>query len=93
MKKTIITMLAALAFTSASGAYAQSAVHTQSPAMNLCSFAAIFGFACASPGVQHDRERDHPRAVPEINARSGTQALALLFGALLLGAEGYRRRS
>ena len=86
-------MLAALAFTSASGAYAQSVVHVQPPGMNFCSVAAMFGFRCALPSGQHDAERDHPRAVPEINARSGTQALALLFGALLLGAEGYRRRS
>jgi len=37
--------------------------------------------------------KDKPRAVPEIDAASGTLALAFVGGVLLLGAERLRRRS
>jgi len=37
--------------------------------------------------------KDKPRAVPEIDATSGTLALAFVGGVLLLGSERLRRRS
>ena len=86
MKKYLMAVLAALAFAGSSGAFAQIAVPGQAGGF-ICSIIQLFGGNCP-PAL-----KPKPRAVPEINARSSAPAIALLFGVLLIGAEGYRRRS
>ena len=51
---------------------------------------ALAKFCSAQPS--HPKCKREIRAVPEIDAASGTQAIALILGAVLLGAESLRRR-
>ena len=104
-KKTIIGVAALLLLpmlTSVAGATSGTApsvtVQTQPPGSVLVT--ATSGttsqqWTIALPDIQWDLfkiRRQPPRVVPEINATAGTQALALVIGATLLGAEGLRRR-
>lgn len=85
MKKLICAMVASLAlsFSISTPAYAGSLTSF------LCSFPLFerFQFCAKKPSTPPP-----VAAVPEIDAASGAQAIALVAGVLLLGAERLRRR-
>ena len=82
MKKSILCLAAILALLTVAG----SASATPSERRDR---------ACAqSQSPNHRQCADaRVRAVPEIDSTSGTQAIALILGVMLLGAERLRRRA
>lgn len=83
MKNGILPLVAILCLTlGASGAYAGDRVNNDSEPVKKIKVQKI--------KVQKKAKK---RAVPEIDAASGTQALALVCGVLLIGTERLRRRS
>ncbi len=88
MKKSILGIAAAVSLLGmASSANAQSA---DRPTISIDRQAILARFCSRYPAARICGRPVH--TVPEIDASSGTQALALVLGAGLLGAEGLRRR-
>ena len=89
MKKSILSIAAAVSLLAMTGAANAQSVDRERITIDreaiLAQFCSRYPAAriCSGPQV---------RAVPEIDASSGTQALALVLGVGLLGAEGLRRR-
>lgn len=89
MKRSILGVAAALSlFAFAGSASAQSSTDWSS--INIDQDALLARFCERYPQARICQSQIH--AVPEIDARSGTQALALVLGGALLGAEVLRRR-
>mgnify|MGYP003381756429 FL=1 len=91
MKKSILSIVAMAAVLIMSGsANAQSANGLQNSAADQATILASF---CQRQPTHKKCVSTPPiREVPEIDASSGTQALALVLGLGLLSAEGLRRR-
>lgn len=85
MKKFVCAMVASFALSFS----VSSQAHAGSLTSFLCSFPIFehFQFCTKKPSTPPP-----VAAVPEIDAASGAQALALVVGVLLLGAERMRRR-
>ena len=89
MKKSILSIAAILSMLAFTGsASAQSSSDWQSITIDREAILAEFCRRYPQARVCGPQVR----AVPEIDATSGTQALALVLGVGLLGAEGLRRR-
>jgi hypothetical protein len=89
MKKSILSVAATLALcTFAGSANAQSSYDWQS--IDIDREAILARFCKRYPAARVCKPQ--VSAVPEIDATSGTQALALVLGVGLLGAEALRRR-
>lgn len=90
MKRSILGVAAALSlFAFAGSASAQSSSDWSS--INIDRDAILARFCEHFPQARQCN-RPPVHAVPEIDATSGTQALALVLGGALLGAEALRRR-
>jgi hypothetical protein len=85
LKRSIISIAASLSLLISVGT-TQAGDHAGQTQINQ----AVAKFCKAQPS--HPKCKGHVRAVPEIDAASGTQAIALVLGAVLLGAESLRRR-
>lgn len=85
MKKTLLICSALFLFGSAGGAHAAGSLWS-----GLCNW---IPFLCSSPPQPPKPPKPPVASVPEIDASSGTKAVALLAGALLLGWEVRRRKS
>ena len=85
MKKSVLCLAASLSLLIVSGS-AQAGDQAAQYQIDQ----ALAKFCSAHPS--NPKCRSGARAVPEIDATSGTQAIALVLGAGLLGAESLRRR-
>ncbi|MEZ5563669.1 MAG: VPEID-CTERM sorting domain-containing protein [Gammaproteobacteria bacterium] len=91
MKKSILGVAATVSLLAFAGsANAQSSGDWQN--ITIDREAILAEFCKRYPSARVCGTTPPVRAVPEIDATSGTQALALVLGVGLLGAEGLRRR-
>ncbi|MBM4220785.1 MAG: VPEID-CTERM sorting domain-containing protein [Gammaproteobacteria bacterium] len=89
MKKSILGVVATAVVWGAVGT-ANAQTTTDSRRITIDTQAILAEFCRRHPSARVCTRR--VSAVPEIDATSGTQALALVLGVGLLGAEGLRRR-
>jgi hypothetical protein len=92
VKNGILPLVAVLCLTlGAGGAYASDRINSDSDPVKKVKVEKVKVEKVKVEKVK-PQKKPKKRAVPEIDAASGTQALALVCGVLLIGAERLRRR-